>query len=830
MRYGGGAVLTDVDVVVVLWGNINSSVASTMPGFYSTITDSAYLDWLSEYNTPTQSICRGSVAGSFLITPSITRTALFQSDIEAELAHQIDIGAVDSDGDPYNPNKLYMIHFPSDVTITDNKGNRSCDKFCAFHSSFSHNSKPIRYAVLPDLGSNGCDGVCGGGSLLQNQEYAASHEMVEAITDPDVGSGWTIGNGEIGDVCNQQEQTLPGTGYTVQAEWSNAQQACVVTRPVPVSPPQIDSISPASGPYNTANWVNISGSCFTHDSVVASKNGVNSAATLANWQNFYPRNNIEVQLPTAPDGTAGIGQVIVSNAGATASASTSYNWYYVGPSNVSISPMSGAMQGDDTVNITGEGFDTRPGFTKVTFGGVPSPNVFCSSSTSCVVASPPHDPGTVSVVVSASGSSVPSANNFSYLAPHIVSVTPSAGPITGDTSVTVYGQNMAATSQTTFTATATMGSLNIGTVYCIREGHTEGSCTFTTPAVNMVPATVDIRLTLNNITGTSVISDLSLSDRFTFRQLPVVNGLSLPPSAVGGTTVTATVSLDGNAPLGNAAVAIALAPGAPAGVVTVPTTVIVPAGQRSATFSIAVTALGYSGGVPIVASYGGGSTTSVLSVYPTPPPLLGAIPTECGGNSYSETITLAEPAPAGGGVVNLTATNAVVPATITVPAGATTETFAVTIPTASAGTTASVSASYYGVKANTVNFPVLNAGTITLSVPASLRAGESAAGTVTVCGAPSGASVALASTNPAASVPASVTLSSGIGTFTVSAGTPFKTATGNIGATYGALAASQAITVFPAPRCVPPRAWCDCGDGSPPICATARQCISLCGP
>jgi hypothetical protein len=821
MHYDNGPVLTDVDVVAVLWGNINSSVAQTIPGFYTAVTDSAYLDWLSEYNTPTQSICRGWFAGAFLITPSITRTDLFQSDIETELANQIDAGAVDSDGDPYNPNKLYMIHFPSNVTITDSNGNRSCDVFCAFHWSFEHNGKRIRYAVLPDLGSNGCQNGCGGGSLLQNQESAASHEMMEAITDPDPFKGWTLSDGsEIGDACNQQEVTLPGTSYTVQKLWSAAQQACVVTRPVPVSAPHVDSITPPSGAYDGTNWVTLLGSCFTHDSVVASKNGVNTNASLATWSDPFPRNAIQVQLPAAPDGTAGVGQVIVNNAGANAGASIPYDWYYVGPLNVSISPASGVMQGGDSVTITGQGLDH---VNSVTFGGVPSTNVFCSSATSCVVATPPHDPGSVSVVVSGNGSNVTSANNFTYLGPHIKTVTPSAGPVTGGTTVTVAGTAMAATSQTTFQATAMMGNINVGTAYCFREGLTDGSCSFTTPAVSIAPGTVDVRLTINNVTGTPVTSDLSASDQFTFRPFPILTGLSFPTSALGGTTVTGTLTLDGDAPASNATVALKLAPGAPTGVVSFPAMVVIPAGQTSTTFSVTVTGLDYSGGVPITALYDASATTGVLSVSPTPPPVLSAIPTECGGNTYNETIRLAEPALAGGGVVNLTATNAVVPAKITVPAGATTATFQVTIPASSAGTTASLGASYDGVAAIPVSFSVLRANTMALALqPTTLRGGGTATGTVTVCGAPSGASVALASTNSVASVPASVSVSGSVGTFTVTTTAPFATTSATITATYGALEAREAVTVVAPLVCLAPKIWCDC-DGVN-ICMTLQQC------
>jgi hypothetical protein len=54
----------------------------------------------------------------------------------------------------------------------------------------------------------------------------SSHELAEAITDPVPGAGWYDDvNGEIGDICAWQTETI--AGYSVQKEWSNAQGQCV---------------------------------------------------------------------------------------------------------------------------------------------------------------------------------------------------------------------------------------------------------------------------------------------------------------------------------------------------------------------------------------------------------------------------------------------------------------------------------------------------------------------------------------------------------------------------------------------------------------------------
>src|SRR5690242_2633800 len=75
LQYYGGPVVSSVKVVTVFWGpNVNSTVQTNIDGFYSTVTNSAYVDWLSEYDTigllaadsspgTNQAIMRGSSGG-----------------------------------------------------------------------------------------------------------------------------------------------------------------------------------------------------------------------------------------------------------------------------------------------------------------------------------------------------------------------------------------------------------------------------------------------------------------------------------------------------------------------------------------------------------------------------------------------------------------------------------------------------------------------------------------------------------------------------------------------------------------------------------------------
>ncbi|KAJ3333280.1 hypothetical protein HDU76_009767 [Blyttiomyces sp. JEL0837] len=142
---------------------------------------------------------------------------------------------------------MFPLHFAPGITITQG-GDSSCSIFCAYHNTIDISdiypgTKYLYYGVLPDQGG-ACYGGCGASSsVFSNLCSVASHELIEAVTDPAVGVadsmasplGWydPVENGEIGDICNaKQGKIVGGDGitYTVQKQWSNAKQACIIDK------------------------------------------------------------------------------------------------------------------------------------------------------------------------------------------------------------------------------------------------------------------------------------------------------------------------------------------------------------------------------------------------------------------------------------------------------------------------------------------------------------------------------------------------------------------------------------------------------------------------
>ena len=226
-----------------------------MEGFYRSFTNGAMFDWLSEYDTvgltgfadglpgSAQRIGHGTFAGTYTMTPSLDGPKVTDSQIIGVLAahiasHAIPPPDVDSQG---NPVTVYMIDFPETVQIDDGTGYLSCVDFCAYHSSAQINGVRTAYGILPAV-AGGCLTGCGAQpNPFDIATISASHELVEAVTDPaidEVGATLTRpaawddprpGQDEIADICGSEAEMLDG--YWVQREWSNRWRACLVAPP-----------------------------------------------------------------------------------------------------------------------------------------------------------------------------------------------------------------------------------------------------------------------------------------------------------------------------------------------------------------------------------------------------------------------------------------------------------------------------------------------------------------------------------------------------------------------------------------------------------------------
>src|SRR4051794_12989078 len=260
---------------------------------------------------------------------------------------------------------------------------------------------------------------------------------------------------------------------------------------------------------------------------------------------------------------------------------------------------------------------------------------------------------------------------------------------------------------------------------------------------------------------------------------PLLWGHSLgAETVIGGNTTTGTVTLLNPAPPGGAVVTLVSADPA---LVTLPSTVSIPAGGTGASFNVTTSPVAAATRVRIDSGYGAESyraSSLWLTVAPpgTPTPaaltsLSLASASIAGGAPTTGTVTLTAPAPSGGATIRLSGSmegQVVVPPNVTVPAGSTSATFTITAP--------SVPATYYvliqaglgftaGTQAKLLEIRPGSAATPTLAgfsvSPTDIVSGTSTQGIVQlVTSAPAGGGVVtLTSSNPAVlQVPPTVTV------------------------------------------------------------------------
>ena len=227
VQRNGGSVMTAPKFIAVTYNDDTNR--STWDDFTAKIGPSTY--WTattSEY---------GIGAGTAFAVDGVTPLAVHRADnaptntsssaIDSDIAAQIDSGAYP----PPDGNTLYLLFFPSTTTITDPQLGQACQGYGAYHTQTNSAAGNVAYAVIPT-----CTGQ---GPVIDVTTGSASHEMVEAATDPFGGgyyyaSGsqngvWDLASfgGELGDYCEYQPDAFPMAdfGYVAQSTWSNAAAA-----------------------------------------------------------------------------------------------------------------------------------------------------------------------------------------------------------------------------------------------------------------------------------------------------------------------------------------------------------------------------------------------------------------------------------------------------------------------------------------------------------------------------------------------------------------------------------------------------------------------------
>jgi hypothetical protein len=330
---------------------------------------------------------------------------------------------------PSDLGHLYVVFLPKHVESCINPGStttaaNACTlnhqpsaAYCAYHSQSPSGTV---YANMPfPAYQSGTGFSCtkeslGGGIQSPNGNTDAdveisplSHEMAEAITDPDASTGWYDSSGnENGDDCaylygalsgtagSHYNQVVNGHHYLTQEEFSNkdfvANTNGCIQRAAAVKP-KVTLVSPNHGPASGGNHVTLTGTGFPGASSVHF--GAKSASFTV-----LDASHIDAKVPS---GLAVVDVTVSTSAGtSTKVAADHYTYPTPRPTVGKLSPTKGTHAGGTKVTITGTGF--IPGAT-VHFGKKAGNKVTVVSTTKITVRTPKHAKGKVDVTVTTSG-------------------------------------------------------------------------------------------------------------------------------------------------------------------------------------------------------------------------------------------------------------------------------------------------------------------------------------------------------------------------------------------------------------------------------------------
>lgn len=302
---------------------------------------------------------------------------------------------------------------------------------------------------------------------------------------------------------------------------------------ITTAPPAVTGVSPGTGSATGGTPVAITGSGFT------GATAVDFGSALANSLSITDDGDLSV---TAPPGTGTVDVTVIGPGGPSQTSSVDQFTYTgsSGPSVSSVSPSSGPLAGGTPITITGSGFI---GGALVQIGQGNGPGATASAASDVDVVSPEEitavtgpatNPGAwnVFVITSAGHSAANHDDLFTYGNRLVSSVSPSSGPLAGNTAITITGSGFIAGS----TVEIGQGSGTGGTAIDASDVDVVSSTEIT--AVTGGPAEPGVwNVFVITAGGTTVVNN---GDRFTYADPSVV---SVSPSSGplgGGTVITIT--------------------------------------------------------------------------------------------------------------------------------------------------------------------------------------------------------------------------------------------------------------------------------------------------
>lgn len=258
--YNGGPVMSGTTkAYAIFWeptGNVSTNYNSLIQRYLNDIGGSPLYQINNQYTQTGGGFPSNStLAGSWVDSQAYPESPLIDTDIQNEVTHAQQINSWSPDID-----SIFFVFTQRGQNLCFDAGQTQCatNTFCAYHDVYGNNN--TIYAAMPYAASFSCNPGSSPNSDDADQTInVASHEQMEAATDPHL-DAWVDSLGyEIGDKCAWLFGSLDGQGadvvwnsnpYIVQQEWDNNTSSCRLSSttitPTP-TPPTPTPTPPPSG-------------------------------------------------------------------------------------------------------------------------------------------------------------------------------------------------------------------------------------------------------------------------------------------------------------------------------------------------------------------------------------------------------------------------------------------------------------------------------------------------------------------------------------------------------------------------------------------------------
>jgi hypothetical protein len=215
INHGGPVMLGTVNVYYIWYGNWAGNTAPTiLTDLAQHIGLSPYFNINTTYYNSSNVHVSGNVAYMGSTNDNYSRgTSLTDANIQTVVSDAITSGRL-----PKDTNAVYFVLTSQDVTASSG----FCTQYCGWHTHGTISGSDIKYSFVgnPDRCPSSCAAQTVGPNLNAGADGMASiisHELEEAVTDPDLNAWYDRQGAENADKC----AWTFGTQYTVNGALAN---------------------------------------------------------------------------------------------------------------------------------------------------------------------------------------------------------------------------------------------------------------------------------------------------------------------------------------------------------------------------------------------------------------------------------------------------------------------------------------------------------------------------------------------------------------------------------------------------------------------------------